>query len=67
MVTSGSALEGWPPSGAASLGGWLAGLLAVCDALADARQEDSSTGTLVFALALRTVLTDGGTQRRWPP
>jgi hypothetical protein len=58
MVTSGHALEGWPPSDAVLLDAWFAGLRAVCEALADPRQEDGFTGMLVFALALLTVLED---------
>ena len=58
MVASGHALEGWPPSDAGLLDAWFAGLRAVCEALADPRQEDGFTGMLVFALALLTVLED---------
>ncbi len=58
MVTSGHALEGWPPGDAVLLDAWFAGLRAVCEALADPRQEDGFTGMLVFALALPTVLED---------
>jgi hypothetical protein len=58
MVTSGPALEGWPPGDAALLDAWFAGLRAVCEALADPRQEDSFTGMLVCSLALLTVLED---------
>ncbi len=58
MVTSGHALEGWPPGDAALLDAWLAGLRAVCNALADPGQEASFTGMLVCALALLTVLED---------
>lgn len=57
-VTSGHALEGWPPSGAVLLDAWFAGLRAVCEAQADPRQEDGFTGMLVFTLALLTVLED---------
>jgi hypothetical protein len=42
LVTSGPALEGWPPGDAALLDAWFAGLRAVCQALADPRQEDGS-------------------------
>jgi hypothetical protein len=58
MVASGHALEGWPPGDAVLLDAWFAGLRAVCEALADPRQEDGFTGMLVFALALLTVLED---------
>ena len=58
MVTSGQALEGWPPSDAFLLDAWFTGLRAVCEALADPRQEDGFTGMLVFALALLMVLED---------
>ena len=58
MATSGHALEGWPPGDAVLLDAWFAGLRAVCEALADPRQEDGFTGMLVFALALLTVLED---------
>ncbi len=58
MVTSGHALEGWPPGDAVLLDAWFAGLRAVCTALADPRQEDGFTGMLVFALTLLTVLED---------
>ncbi len=58
MVTSGHALEGWPPGDAVLLDAWFAGLRAVCEALADPRQEDGFTGMLVFALALLAVLED---------
>ena len=58
MVTSGHALEGWPPGDAVLLDAWFAGLRAVCEALVDPRQEDGFTGMLVFALALLTVLED---------
>lgn len=57
-VTSGHALDSWPPSDAILLDAWFAGLRAVCEALADPRQEDGFTGMLVFALALLTVLED---------
>jgi hypothetical protein len=57
-VASGPALGSWPPAGAASLGTWFAAFRAVCDAMADRRQEDSSAGMLAFALALLSVLTD---------
>jgi hypothetical protein len=42
-VTGGPALEGWPPGDAALLDAWLAGLRAVCQAMADPRQEDGVT------------------------
>jgi hypothetical protein len=58
MVTSGHALEGWPPSDAVLLDAWFAGLRAVCEALADPRQEDGFTGMLVFALTLRRTYSD---------
>ena len=58
LVTSGPALEGWPPGDAALLDAWFAGVRAVCQELADPRQEDGFTGMLVFALALLTVLED---------
>jgi Plasmid pRiA4b ORF-3-like protein len=58
IVTSGHALEGWPPGDAVLLDAWFAGLRAVCEALADPRQEDGFTGMLVLALALLTVLED---------
>lgn len=58
MVTSGPALERWPPGDAVLLEAWFAGLRAVCESLADPRQEDGFTGMLVFALALLTVLED---------
>jgi hypothetical protein len=58
MVTSGPALEGWPPGDAALLDAWLAGLRAVCQAMADPRQEDGVSGMLLFALALLAVLDD---------
>ncbi len=60
MVTSGQALEGWPPGDAVLLDAWFAGLRAVCEALADPRQEDGFTGMLVSALALLTVLDGPG-------
>jgi hypothetical protein len=58
MVTGGQALEGWPPGDAALLDTWFAALRAVCETLADPRQEDGCTGMLVLALALLTVLED---------
>ena len=57
-VSSGPALEGWPPGDATLLDAWFAGLRAVCQTLADPWQEDSVTGMLAFALALLTVLED---------
>jgi Plasmid pRiA4b ORF-3-like protein len=57
-VSSGPALEGWPPGDAAVLDAWFAGLRAVCQTLADPWQEDGVTGMLAFALALLTVLED---------
>lgn len=57
-VSSGPALEGWPPGDAALLDAWFAGLRAVCQTLADPWQEDGVTGMLAFALALLTVLED---------
>ena len=58
MVTGGPALEGWPPGDAALLDAWFTGLRAVCQAVADPRQEDDVTGMLVFTLALLTVLDE---------
>jgi hypothetical protein len=57
-VAGGPALEAWPPGDAALLDAWFAALRALCQALADPRQEDAFTGVLVFALALLTVLQD---------
>jgi hypothetical protein len=59
VVTGGPALEGWPPGDAALLEAWFAGLRAVCQAVADPRQQDGVTGVLVFALALLRVLDEG--------
>src|SRR5260370_10113093 len=58
MVTSGHALEGWPPGDAVLLDAWFAGLGAVCTGLVDPRQEEGFAGMLVFALTLVTVLED---------
>jgi uncharacterized protein (UPF0147 family) len=55
-VSGGPALEGWPPGDATLLDAWFAGLRAVCQTLADPRQEDAVTGMLAFALALLMVL-----------
>src|ERR1035441_187355 len=55
-VTCGHALEGWPPGNAGLLTGWLAGLLAVCEASGTRAEEGD--GLLVLVLALLTVLQD---------
>ncbi len=55
-VTCGDALEGWPPGDAKLLAGWLAGLLAVCEASGTRAEEGD--GLLVLVLALLTVLQD---------
>ncbi|MGH3234129.1 MAG: IS1096 element passenger TnpR family protein [Streptosporangiaceae bacterium] len=55
-VTCGPALEGWPPGDAGLLTGWLAGLLAVCEASGTRAEEGD--GLLVLVLALLTVLQD---------
>lgn len=55
-VTCGDALEGWPPRDAKLLTGWLAGLLAVCEA--SGTRVEEGDGLLVLVLALLTVLQD---------
>jgi hypothetical protein len=58
-VTCGHALEGWPPGNAGLLTGWLAGLLAVCEASGTRAEEaEEGDGLLVLVLALLTVLQD---------
>jgi hypothetical protein len=52
-VTTGPALESWPPDDADLLAGWLAGLGAVCAAESYPQDEDS---VRLLALALLTVL-----------
>jgi Plasmid pRiA4b ORF-3-like protein len=56
QVTGGPALGSWPPADAELLGGWLAGLRAVCAAESDPRDED---GVRLLALALLTVIAEG--------
>ena len=55
-VTCGPALEGWPPGDAELLTGWLAGLLAVCQASGTRAEEGD--GLSVLVLAMLTVLQD---------
>ena len=60
-VTGGPALEGWPPDDVDLLGGWLAGLRAVCAAESYPQDEDS---VRLLALALLTVLSREKAPRR---
>jgi hypothetical protein len=56
-VTTGPALENWPPDDGTMLAGWLAGLRAVCAAESYPHDEDS---VRLLALALLTVLNEAG-------
>lgn len=57
QVSSGPALQCWPPDGADLLEAWLAGVRAVC--AAEARQWDSRS-VRMLALALLTLLSEDG-------
>jgi hypothetical protein len=60
-VTSGAALESWPPGDEDLLDGWLAGLTAVCAAESYPQDEDS---VRLLVLAMLTALTANGPARR---
>ncbi len=60
-VTSGPALESWPPGEEELLDGWLAGLTAVCAAESYPQDEDS---VRFLVLAMLTALAANGPARR---